>query len=119
MMDPEECAVAVPKIAEAWENAGRPRPVISLMTGGVVGSDPVDLLERAHAVAEVRGEDATDPEAYIEQLPAHWLIGTVAEVSERLAELERVGVERLMLQYLPHRDLDGVDYIAELAEEAG
>ena len=119
MMDPEECAVAVPKIAEAWENAGRPRPVISLMTGGVVGSDPVDLLERAHAVAEVRGEDATDPEAYIEQLPTHWLIGTVAEVSERLAELERVGVERLMLQYLPHRDLDGVDYIAELAEEAG
>ncbi|HEY6672845.1 MAG TPA: LLM class flavin-dependent oxidoreductase [Solirubrobacterales bacterium] len=119
MMDPEECAAAVPKIAEAWENAGRPRPVISLMTGGVVGSDPVDLLERAHAVAEVRGEDATDPEAYIEQLPAHWLIGTVAEVSERLAELERVGVERLMLQYLPHRDLDGVDYIAELAEEAG
>ncbi len=119
MMDAEECAVAVPKITDVWANAGRPRPVISLMTGGVVGSDRVDLLERAHAVAEVRGEDATDPEAYIEQLPAHWLIGTVAEVSERLAELERVGVERLMLQYLPHRDLDGVDYIAELAEEAG
>ena len=41
------------------------------------------------------------------------------EAYQRLAELERVGVERLMLQYLPHRDLDGVDYIAELAEEAG
>lgn len=119
MMDAEECAAAVPKITDVWANAGRPRPVISLMTGGVVGSDRVDLLERAHAVAEVRGEDATDPEAYIEQLPAHWLIGTVAEVGERVAELERVGVERLMLQYLPHRDLDGVDYIAELAEEAG
>jgi hypothetical protein len=24
-------------------------------------------------------------------------------------------VERLMFQYLPHGDLDGVDYIAELA----
>jgi alkanesulfonate monooxygenase SsuD/methylene tetrahydromethanopterin reductase-like flavin-dependent oxidoreductase (luciferase family) len=119
MMDAEECAAAIPKITDAWENARRPRPVISLMTGGVVGSDRVDLLERAHAVADVRGEDATDPEAYIEQLPAHWLIGTVAEVSERLAELDRVGVERLMLQYLPHRDLDGVDYLAELAEEAG
>jgi alkanesulfonate monooxygenase SsuD/methylene tetrahydromethanopterin reductase-like flavin-dependent oxidoreductase (luciferase family) len=115
MMDTEECAAAVPKITDVWANAGRPRPVISLMTGGVVGSDRVDLLERAHAVAEIRGEDATDPEAYIEQLPAHWLIGTVAEVGERLAELERLGVERLMLQYLPHRDLDGVDYIAELA----
>jgi alkanesulfonate monooxygenase SsuD/methylene tetrahydromethanopterin reductase-like flavin-dependent oxidoreductase (luciferase family) len=115
MMGAEECAAAVPLITEAWEGAGRPKPVISVMTGGVVGSDPVDLLERAHAVAEARGEDATDPEAYIEQLPSHWLIGTVAEVRDQLAALERVGVERLMLQYLPHRDLDGVDYIAELA----
>jgi alkanesulfonate monooxygenase SsuD/methylene tetrahydromethanopterin reductase-like flavin-dependent oxidoreductase (luciferase family) len=116
MMGIEECTAAVPKVKKAWEDAGRPAPVISLMTGGVVGSDPVDLLERAHAVAEVRGEDATDPEAYIEQLPSHWLVGTVAQVRERLAELERVGVERLMLQYLTHRDLDGVDYIAELAQ---
>jgi hypothetical protein len=29
--------------------------------------------------------------------------------------LEQAGVERAMLQYLTHRDLDGVDYIAELA----
>jgi alkanesulfonate monooxygenase SsuD/methylene tetrahydromethanopterin reductase-like flavin-dependent oxidoreductase (luciferase family) len=116
MMGSEECATAVPAIKKAWQDAGRPEPVISLMTGGVVGSDPVDLLERAHAVAEIRGEDATDPEAYIEQLPAHWLVGTIAEVREKLAELEGAGVERLMLQYLPHRDLDGVDYIAELAE---
>jgi len=37
-------------------------------------------------------------------------------ILERLERLEEVGVERVMLQYLPHRDLDGVDYIAELAE---
>jgi alkanesulfonate monooxygenase SsuD/methylene tetrahydromethanopterin reductase-like flavin-dependent oxidoreductase (luciferase family) len=117
MSDVEECRAAVPLIREAWEAAGRSRPVISLMTGGVVGSDPVDLLERAHQVAEIRGEDATDPEAYIRELPAHWLVGTVAEVSGRLAELEEVGIERLMLQYLPHGDLDGVDLIAELASD--
>ncbi|MDX6606200.1 MAG: hypothetical protein QOD14_740 [Solirubrobacterales bacterium] len=116
MMGPEECAAAIPAIRKAWADAGRDRPVISLMTGGVVGTDKVDLLERAHAVAEARGEEASDPEAYIEQLPSHWLIGTVAEVREQLADLEEVGVERLMLQYLTHRDLDGVDYIAELAE---
>ena len=63
MMGVDECAAAVPRISEAWEAAGRPKPVISLMTGGVVGSDRVDLLERGHAVAEVRGEDASDPEA--------------------------------------------------------
>jgi alkanesulfonate monooxygenase SsuD/methylene tetrahydromethanopterin reductase-like flavin-dependent oxidoreductase (luciferase family) len=117
MSDVDECRAAVPLIREAWEAADRSRPVISLMTGGVVGSDQVDLFERAHQVAEIRGEDATDPEAYIRELPAHWLVGTVAEVSERLAELEEAGIERLMLQYLPHRDLDGVDLIAELAGE--
>jgi alkanesulfonate monooxygenase SsuD/methylene tetrahydromethanopterin reductase-like flavin-dependent oxidoreductase (luciferase family) len=117
MSDVEECRAAVPLIREAWEAADRSRPVISLMTGGVVGSDQVDLLERAHQVAQIRGEEATDPEAYIRELPAHWLVGTVAEVSERLAELEEAGIERLMLQYLPHGDLDGVDLIAELASD--
>jgi hypothetical protein len=39
----------------------------------------------------------------------------VAEVRKQLTELERLGVERVMLQYLTHRDLDGVKYIAELA----
>ncbi len=115
MMGTDECAAAVPMIVEAWAAAERPKPVISLMTGGVIGSDRVDLLERAHAVAEARGEDGCDPEAYVERLPDHWLIGTVAEVRERIAELEEAGVERLMLQYLPHADLDGVDLIAELA----
>jgi alkanesulfonate monooxygenase SsuD/methylene tetrahydromethanopterin reductase-like flavin-dependent oxidoreductase (luciferase family) len=110
-----ECREAVPRIRAAWEAAGRPAPVISLMTGCVIGNGPVDLLERAHTIAEIQGADATDPEAYIRSLPDHWLVGTVAELGEKLAELEQAGVERLMLQYLPHRDLDGVDYVAELA----
>jgi alkanesulfonate monooxygenase SsuD/methylene tetrahydromethanopterin reductase-like flavin-dependent oxidoreductase (luciferase family) len=116
MMGADECAAAVPRILEAWAAAERPRPVISLMTGSIVGSDRIDLLERAHAVAEVRGEDASDPEAYVEQLPPHWLVGTVAEVRAQLVELEEAGVERVMLQYLTHADLDGVDLIGELAE---
>jgi alkanesulfonate monooxygenase SsuD/methylene tetrahydromethanopterin reductase-like flavin-dependent oxidoreductase (luciferase family) len=111
----DECRAAVPLIREAWVAADRSPPVISLMTGCVVGTDQVDLLERAHAVAEIRGEEATDPEAYIGELPAHWLVGTVAQVAGQLEELEEAGVERVMLQYLPHRDLDGVDLIAELA----
>jgi alkanesulfonate monooxygenase SsuD/methylene tetrahydromethanopterin reductase-like flavin-dependent oxidoreductase (luciferase family) len=114
MMTAEECRTAVPAIEEAWERAGRARPVISLMTGGVVGTDRIDLLERAHQVAEVRGEDATDPEAYARALPRHWLVGTEPEVAEQVAELEEAGVERLMLQYLPHQELDGVELIAEL-----
>jgi alkanesulfonate monooxygenase SsuD/methylene tetrahydromethanopterin reductase-like flavin-dependent oxidoreductase (luciferase family) len=116
MMTAGECADAVPVVKRAWKEAGRPEPVISLMTSCIVGSDEVDLLERAHAVAEVRGDDATDPEAYLQGERPNSLVGTVAQIREKLAELEEIGVQRVMLQYLTHRDLDGVDYIAELAE---
>jgi alkanesulfonate monooxygenase SsuD/methylene tetrahydromethanopterin reductase-like flavin-dependent oxidoreductase (luciferase family) len=115
MMTAAECAEAVPKVRQAWAEAERPAPVISLMTSCIIGSDEVDLLERAHATAEVRGEDATDPEAYLESERPNSLVGTVAQIREQLGELEKAGVERVMLQYLTHTDLDGVDYIAELA----
>jgi alkanesulfonate monooxygenase SsuD/methylene tetrahydromethanopterin reductase-like flavin-dependent oxidoreductase (luciferase family) len=117
MMTADECAEAVPVVRRAWEKAERPEPVISLMTSCIIGSDEVDLLERAHAVAEIRGDDATDPEAYVEAERPNSLVGTVAQIHERLVQLEEIGVERVMLQYLTHRDLDGVDYIAELAQE--
>ena len=84
---------------------------------GDLADDELHLLERAHAVAEIRGDDATDPEAYLEAERPNSLVGTVAQIHERLLQLEEIGVERVMLQYLTHRDLDGVDYIAELAEE--
>lgn len=116
MMTREECAEAIPRIVETWATAERPRPVISLMTSCIVGSDEVDLLERTHATAEVRGEEAVDPEAYLEAERANSLVGTVAQLREQLAELEEIGVERVMLQYLTHADLDGVDLIGELAE---
>ena len=115
MMSAEECAEAVPAVKRAWQEAKRPEPVISLMTSCIIGSDEVDRLERAHATAEVRGADATDPEAFVEAERPNSLVGTVAEIREKLADLEELGVERVMLQYLTHRDLDGVDYVAELA----
>jgi alkanesulfonate monooxygenase SsuD/methylene tetrahydromethanopterin reductase-like flavin-dependent oxidoreductase (luciferase family) len=116
MMTAEECAEAIPLVRAAWEESGREAPVISLMTSCIIGSDEVDLLERAHATAEVRGDDAADPEAYLEAERPNSLVGTVAQIRDKLVELEEVGVERVMLQYLTHRDLDGVSYIAELAE---
>jgi alkanesulfonate monooxygenase SsuD/methylene tetrahydromethanopterin reductase-like flavin-dependent oxidoreductase (luciferase family) len=117
MMTAEQCAEAVPRIRRAWQEAERPEPVISLMTSCIIGSDEVDLLERAHAVAAVRGDDAPDPEAYLRDERPNSLVGTVAQIRDQLAKLKEDGVERVMLQYLTHRDLDGVDYIAEVAEE--
>ncbi|HEY1238007.1 MAG TPA: LLM class flavin-dependent oxidoreductase [Solirubrobacterales bacterium] len=116
MMTAEDCAEAVPRVRRAWQDAGRDDPVISLMTSCIIGSDEVDLLERAHATAEVRGDDADDPEAYLEAERPNSLVGTVAQIRDKLSELEGIGVQRVMLQYLTHRDLDGVDYIAELAQ---
>jgi alkanesulfonate monooxygenase SsuD/methylene tetrahydromethanopterin reductase-like flavin-dependent oxidoreductase (luciferase family) len=116
MMTLDECREAVPLVRKAWDDAGRAKPVISLMTSCIIGSDEVDLLERVHATAEVRGEDATDPEAYLQNERPNSLTGTVAEIREQLAALAEAGVDRVMLQYLTHADLDGVDYIAELAE---
>jgi alkanesulfonate monooxygenase SsuD/methylene tetrahydromethanopterin reductase-like flavin-dependent oxidoreductase (luciferase family) len=117
MMTAEECAEAVPAIRRAWAEAERPEPVVSLMTSCIVGSDEVDLLERVHATAEVRGDEATDPEAYLEAERPNSLVGTVAQIRAQLAELQEVGVERVMLQYLTHADLDGADLIAELAAD--
>jgi len=117
MMTAEECGEAVPLVREAWRAAGGPEPVISLMTSCIIGSDEVDLLERAHATAEVRGDDATDPEAYLQAERPNSLVGTVAQIREKLTKLEEIGVERVMLQYLTHTDLDGVGYVAELAED--
>jgi alkanesulfonate monooxygenase SsuD/methylene tetrahydromethanopterin reductase-like flavin-dependent oxidoreductase (luciferase family) len=114
-MTREECAEAVPAVKRAWQEADRTEPVISLMTSCIIGSDEVDLLERAHAVAEIRGDDAKDPEAYLEAERPNSLVGTVAQIREQLADLEEIGVERVMLQYLPFTDLDGVDLISELA----
>jgi len=118
MMTVEECAEAAPAVRRAWQEAERPEPVISLMTSCIIGSDEIDLLERAHVVAEIRGGDAGDAEADREAERPNSLVGTVAQIREQLTALEEVGVQRVMLQYLPHRDLDGVDYIAELAEGA-
>jgi alkanesulfonate monooxygenase SsuD/methylene tetrahydromethanopterin reductase-like flavin-dependent oxidoreductase (luciferase family) len=115
MMTAEECAAAVPAVLAAWQDAGRDRPTVSLMTSCIIGSDEVDLLERAHATAEIRGEPTSDPETYLRQERPNSLVGTVAQVREQLGKLEEIGVERVMLQYLTHTDLDGVDLIAELA----
>jgi alkanesulfonate monooxygenase SsuD/methylene tetrahydromethanopterin reductase-like flavin-dependent oxidoreductase (luciferase family) len=110
----EECRERRRELVEACERAGREPLTVSLMTGSLIGADEADLADRARRLAELQGEDARDPAAYLAGLPDHWIVGTLEAVRERLAELENAGVERVMLQYLPHRDLDGVRVIAEI-----
>jgi alkanesulfonate monooxygenase SsuD/methylene tetrahydromethanopterin reductase-like flavin-dependent oxidoreductase (luciferase family) len=114
MLGAEEAAERSADIARACEQAGRDPLTVSLMTGSVIGADEADVGDRARRLAELRGEDADDPGAYVASLPEHWIVGTVEQARDRLGELERAGVERVMLQYLPHRDLEGVELLATL-----
>jgi alkanesulfonate monooxygenase SsuD/methylene tetrahydromethanopterin reductase-like flavin-dependent oxidoreductase (luciferase family) len=115
MLDVEECRDRTAAIAEACYQAGREPLTVSLMTSSLIGADEADLADRARRLAELRGEDSSDPQAYLSRLPGHWIVGTVDQVRGDLAELEDAGVERVMLQHLLHRDLDGVELIGELS----
>jgi len=86
---------------------------LSVMTGFVVGSDRVELLERVRRVMG-RMEREGDPEAFVEESRGAWVIGTLDEVRARLADYEAAGVERIMLQHLDHADLDAVALLGSL-----
>ncbi|MQA73066.1 MAG: LLM class flavin-dependent oxidoreductase [Solirubrobacterales bacterium] len=99
-------------VLAARERENPDRPIsFSLMTGLLVATDGEGLRERARALAEWRGEPADDPDSVISSLPDAWIIGTVDEAATQLAELERVGVERVMLQHHLHTDTDTIELI--------
>lgn len=112
--DPDTCRERRAVVARAWEREGRDPVTLrfSLMTGCLVGADRDELRERARRLAERRGEDASDVDAYLAGLAAaSWVVGTVAEAVDRLRELEAAGVTRVMLQHLLHDDLEAVALI--------
>jgi F420-dependent oxidoreductase-like protein len=84
----------------------------SLMAGTLVGADEEELLGRATRLMEVDGETG-DPKAWIEGLRDEWIVGTFGQVLDRLGELARAGVQRVMLQHRLHDDLDAVVQIGE------
>src|SRR3954452_11582485 len=87
------------KIVAACEAAGRDPLPFSIMTMCVIGADEAEVRDRSRRLGDV-------PEAA--------LAGTVEQVAERLDEYAQVGVERVMLQHLLHRDLDAVELIGRL-----
>jgi alkanesulfonate monooxygenase SsuD/methylene tetrahydromethanopterin reductase-like flavin-dependent oxidoreductase (luciferase family) len=105
-----ECASIRAQLDEACEAAGRDPIPLSLMVTWLAGERRAELLDRAGRLAEWQGRDA-DPEHVLEELRDSSIAGTLDENIGRLRELGAVGVERVMLQHLLHRDLEAVEEI--------
>jgi alkanesulfonate monooxygenase SsuD/methylene tetrahydromethanopterin reductase-like flavin-dependent oxidoreductase (luciferase family) len=109
---PEQFRAVRDAVLEAADRVDRERPIsFSLMTGFLIATDREELRDRARQLADWRDQDPADPDSLIASLPEAWIVGTVEEAASQLAELERAGVERVMLQHHLHGDTDTIDLI--------
>jgi F420-dependent oxidoreductase-like protein len=102
---PDDIRSRKAKVDEACDAAGRERLPFSVMTAVLVGRDPTELRERAGRLAEKTGDDG---EAFVNDPPAAWIVGTVEQAAEQLGALRDAGVSRVMCQQLLHDDLDAI-----------
>jgi F420-dependent oxidoreductase-like protein len=93
------------RVDDACERAGREPLAFSVMTTVIVGSDDAEVRARLRRVAELLG---SPPEQLLAEPPETWVVGTVEQAAERVAELAAAGVERLVCQHLLHDDLDSI-----------
>jgi alkanesulfonate monooxygenase SsuD/methylene tetrahydromethanopterin reductase-like flavin-dependent oxidoreductase (luciferase family) len=112
-----ECAEIREQLDAACADAGRDPIPLSLMTGWLSGEDEAELLDRAGRLAEWQGVDAS-AEDFLAGQRDSMIAGTLDEGIERLHELERAGVERVMLQHLLHRDLGAVEQMGRVVAPA-
>jgi alkanesulfonate monooxygenase SsuD/methylene tetrahydromethanopterin reductase-like flavin-dependent oxidoreductase (luciferase family) len=110
----DDCRDRRAALDEACRAAGRDPATLplSLMTGVVIGRTAEEVRERGRRLYDLTGGDG-DLDAWLEARGRISLIGTVEEVAGRLRALEAVGVTRVMLQHLDHRDLDTVALLGE------
>jgi alkanesulfonate monooxygenase SsuD/methylene tetrahydromethanopterin reductase-like flavin-dependent oxidoreductase (luciferase family) len=86
------------------------------MTGCLIGETHADALERARRLYG-RVDRGVDFDEWLAGYSKRALIGSVDEVATRLADYERAGCERVMLQHLLHADLEPVRLIGVLGQQ--
>jgi F420-dependent oxidoreductase-like protein len=98
----EDCRERRRRLDDACLELGRDPATLplSLMTLTVVGEGRDDVRDRLSRALRP-GRDADEA---LSRAGDRWLVGTVAEVAERIEAYERAGVSRVMLQQLDHRD---------------
>ena len=109
---PEELPARRARLEDACREVGRDPLPLSIMTGTIIGRDQAEVAERARA-AVARISPDLDVDEFVASRRDTWIIGTVDEVVERIRAYQAVGVSRVMLQHLDHRDLDAVELIAK------
>ncbi|QEC46148.1 LLM class flavin-dependent oxidoreductase [Baekduia soli] len=103
---PQQIGERAARIAAACTAAAREPIPFSVMATTLVAADEAGLRRRAAALAEWTGAPV-DPAA-----PGPtWIAGTTAQVVARLRAHEELGVSRVFLQHLVHRDLETVELI--------
>jgi F420-dependent oxidoreductase-like protein len=104
------------RIEEACAQAGREPLPFSVMAGLVVAADAGGLRDRLRRLSQVRGDGA---EAYLDDPPEGWIVGTLDQAAEQLIRFRDAGVSRVMCQQLLHDDLEAVALLGELAALVG
>jgi len=110
---PAQCAERRAALDHACGEVGRdPSSLpLSVMTTCVIGSDAAEVERRLRAVLDVSNSTLSPSDALA--VKPHWLVGTVDEIALRIEEYRAVGVERVFLQHLDHRDLESVALIGD------
>jgi alkanesulfonate monooxygenase SsuD/methylene tetrahydromethanopterin reductase-like flavin-dependent oxidoreductase (luciferase family) len=114
---PAKARAAYARIDSACEAAGRdPAQVArSAMTGVLIAESEADLRDRIRAQMAMTGGADADADAWLAERRARWIMGTLDEARERVAEMEAAGVQRLMLQDFLPRDLEMIGLMSRLA----
>jgi alkanesulfonate monooxygenase SsuD/methylene tetrahydromethanopterin reductase-like flavin-dependent oxidoreductase (luciferase family) len=112
-VDPDEARARGERLARACEAEGREPLRLSIMTGFVVAEDEAGLREQAQRHMAWTGETG-DTDAWLRSRAqdTSWLIGTPAQVVERIGEYAAAGVGRIALQHHLFRDRDVLALIA-------
>lgn len=119
-VDPSGAKERVDRISVACEAIGRDPASVrrSLLSKTLVGTDEEDLRQKAAALMAFDGEEG-DVDAYLEDVRAGHIAGTVEQVLERLAAYAAAGIQRVLVHQLVHTDLDSIELIGrEIVPEA-
>jgi F420-dependent oxidoreductase-like protein len=114
---PDKARAAYQRIDRACAEAGRDAAEVtrSAMTGILIAESEGDLRDRVRRQLEMLGSAEADPDAWLAERRARWIMGTLDEARERVAAMAAAGVQRIMLQDFLPRDLDMIRLMPRLA----